>query len=128
MRNIILVVITLVLQNTAFARSTINVTQKWGGKGISIAVYSNGQAGVEFDCAHGTINSFKITKNILKSEGTLTQHTGMRPQPDHPPRIQDAGYSASINKKRMNLIVRIDGKDEEYSLTKGLDGVLMRCM
>ncbi len=129
MKNILAFVLLLSFAHISSARSMISVTEKWGGDGITITAYSNGQTNVAFDCASGSITSFKIVNSVLKSKGTYNANTGMHLRPINLPRSEVALYSGAVNKKRMNLIIRIEGKeDREYMLIKGSDGNLRRCM
>lgn len=135
-RNGLLVVISLVLLVAFSATSRPRKMQRippgtWGGQHIRLEI--NGKsASIEYDCAHGTIES-PLT---LDSKGEFTWrgvHSRERPGPirlNQKSNDQRAVYTGSVKGNTMTLTVKLADTDDvidTFILTRGSQGRVFKC-
>ena len=103
----------------------------WGGEHIRIE-FNDGEAKVDYDCAHGTI----IDPLKADSEGRFALNgTYVREGPGpirlNAPRVsQPALYSGTIKGDEMSLSVKLQKTSEElgtFTLTRGSEGRIRKC-
>jgi hypothetical protein len=102
----------------------------WGGDHLELEVTADG-AGLNFDCATGTINGALVpdAQGKFTIDGTLVRE---RPGPTMRggnPAAQ-AKYSGTIHGATLHLIVTVEGSSEpygEYVLTRGKPGRVVKC-
>ena len=115
------------------ATSLISQSEKWGGEGISVIVYSDQSAGISFDCARGNVPAgrWQPNQSRINAVGTFTKEMGgQRPIPGEEPRSEKAVYAANVDvsKGTMTLSMKIKSGKTTYKLVKGSEGSLRRCM
>ncbi|CAN5752414.1 hypothetical protein BH18ACI4_BH18ACI4_25650 [soil metagenome] len=105
--------------------------ETWGGEHVRIE-FNDGDARVEFDCAHGTLTDPLKTD----SEGRFTLNgTYVREGPGpirlNVPRVsQPARYSGRIKGDEMSLSVTLNNSSQEigtFTLTRGSEGLIRKC-
>lgn len=103
----------------------------WGGDHIRMEV-SDAGAAVEFDCAHGAID----TPVLLDSEGrfdlkaTFVAERGGPIRRDAPPKTRPARYEGRVGGDTLTLTVTLTDTDEDagtYTLTRGSEGRVFKC-
>ena len=105
--------------------------ETWGGEHVRIE-FNDGEAKVEFDCAHGTIT------DPLKpdSEGRFALNGSYVREGPGPirlkfPRVsQPARYSGTIKGDEMSLSVTLNNTSQEigtFTLTRGSEGLIRKC-
>ncbi|MDX2043962.1 MAG: hypothetical protein SF097_22300 [Acidobacteriota bacterium] len=103
----------------------------WGGQHISLEVTPTGGK-LEFDCAHGEINSKIVLdkQRRFSVSGTyVEEHGGPVRQPDHP-QSQPVLYIGQLTGNKMKLTVkRSDTKKVigTFTLTRGQEAFIVKC-
>ena len=103
----------------------------WGGEHIALEV-TNAGAHVEFDCAHGTIDS-PLTldgKGQFAVKGSFTRERGGPVRLDKPSEGQPARYSGSLSGATLTLTVVLTESNQsigEFTLTRDSKGRLRKC-
>lgn len=128
-----MLLITISLLLSASFSSAQAVKEQWGGAGISILVWDDLSSSVTFDCASGSVESgrWPTGQSRINAIGTYRQHTGARPLPGKPPRIEKAVYKANIDERagKMTLSVKVGAKRAVvYRLVLNAVPTLHRCM
>jgi hypothetical protein len=110
----------------------INVSaETWGGEHVRIE-FNDGEARVEFDCAHGTITDALKTDadGRFTLNGTYVRE-GPGPVRRNAPRVsQPARYSGTIKGDEMSLTVTLKSSSQEigsFTLTRGSEGLIRKC-
>lgn len=105
--------------------------ETWGGEHVRIE-FNDGEARVEFDCAHGTITGPLKTdsEGRFALDGTYVRE-GPGPIRLNAPRVsQPALYSGTIEGERMSLTVTLTNTSQEigrFTLTRGSEGLIRKC-
>jgi len=103
----------------------------WGGDHVRLEV-SDAGAAVEFDCAHGAID----TPLVLDSEGgfdvkaTFVVERGGPVRRDRPPPTRPARYKGRVVDDALTLTVTLTDTGEDagtYTLTRGSEGRVFKC-
>jgi hypothetical protein len=103
----------------------------WGGEHVRID-FNDGEARVEFDCAHGTItNPIKTdSEGRFALNGTYVRE-GPGPIRLNVPRVsQPARYCGTIKGDEMALSVTLNNASQEigtFTLTRGSEGRIRKC-
>lgn len=104
----------------------------WGGRGARLEVGERGEARVEFDCAHGTVERLALdAEGNFNARGLLVKERG---GPVHAGREEEgepARYAGKVEGKTMTLRVVLTGSGEEvgsYTLTHGRGARLTKCL
>jgi len=103
----------------------------WGGEHVQIQTTDAG-AHLEFDCATGTIEERlqADAQGRFSLAGTFTPEHGGPVRIGEEPTTVDATYSGTIENETMRLHVRVggqDGREDDYVLTRGRAGKVMKC-
>lgn len=107
------------------------LSEIWGGEHVRIE-FNDGEARVDFDCAHGTISDPLKTN----SEGRFSLNgTYVREGPGtirrNVPRVsQPARYSGTIKGEEMSLTLTLTNTSQEigtFTLTRGSEGLIRKC-
>lgn len=118
---------------SATPKKTIKTTEEetWGGEHVRIQ-FAEGEARVEFDCAHGTITDPLKTdsEGHFALNGSYVRE-GPGPIRLNVPRVsQAASYSGSIKGEEMLLKVTLTNSSQEvgtFTLTRGSQGRIWKC-
>jgi hypothetical protein len=108
-----------------------NQPETWGGEHIRIR-FVEGEARVEFDCAHGTITGSLETnaEGRFDLNGTYVRE-GPGPTRLNAPRVsQPARYSGKIKGDEMSLSVILKTNSQEigtFTLKRGSEGLVRKC-
>jgi hypothetical protein len=103
----------------------------WGGEHVRID-FNDGEARVEFDCAHGIITDPIKTdsEGRFALNGTYVRE-GPGPIRLNVPRVsQPARYSGMIKGDEMSLSVTLNNASQEigtFTLTRGSEGRIRKC-
>jgi len=106
-------------------------TETWGGEHVRIE-FNDGEARVEFDCAHGTITDPLKTdsEGRFALNGTYVRE-GPGPIRLNVPRVsQPARYSGTIKGEEMSLSITLNNASQEigtFTLTRGSAGLIRKC-
>ena len=106
-------------------------TETWGGEHVRIE-FNDGEARVDFDCAHGTITDPLKTdsEGRFALDGTYVRD-GPGPIRLNAPRVsQPARYSGTIKGEEMSLSVTLNKTSEElgtFTLRRGSEGLIRKC-
>lgn len=95
----------------------------WGGDHIAVEVTASG-ATIEFDCAHGTIDSV-LTLDQDGRFDVAGSYTRERPGPirdDDPPQSQAARYRGSLKDATLTLVITLTSTKDELTFTVTHDG------
>lgn len=107
------------------------LTGQWGGPHISLLL-QGGLGAIEYDCASGTID-MAINPG---PDGRFAATGTHRPGQGGPVRVGQifishrATYSGTVDKDKMTLSGRLEDGTTlgPFSLTRGAEGVLLRCL
>lgn len=105
--------------------------ETWGGEHVRIE-FNDGEARVEFDCAHGTITDLLKTdsEGRFSLNGTYVRE-GPGPIRLKAPRVsQPARYSGTIKGEEMSLTLTLTNTSQEigtFTLTRGSEGLIRKC-
>jgi hypothetical protein len=105
--------------------------ETWGGEHVRVE-FNDGEARVEFDCAHGTITDPLKTDSDGRFDlkGTYVRE-GPGPIRLNVPRVsQPARYSGTIKGDEMALSVTLNTTSEEigtFTLSRGSQGRIWKC-
>ncbi len=105
--------------------------ETWGGEHVRIE-FNNGEARVDFDCAHCTITDPLKTdpEGHFALNGTYVRE-GPGPIRLNVPRVsQPARYSGTIKGEEMSLSVTLNNNSQElgtFTLTRGSEGLIRKC-
>ncbi len=105
--------------------------ETWGGEHVRIE-FNDGEARVEFDCAHGTITDPLKTdsEGRFVLNGTYVRE-GPGPIRLNVPRVsQPARYSGTIKGEQMSLSVTLNNTSEDlgtFTLRRGSAGIIRKC-
>ncbi len=103
----------------------------WGGEHVRIE-FNDGEARVEFDCAHGSITDPLKTdsEGRFSLNGTYVRE-GPGPIRRNVPRVsQPARYSGTIKGEEMSLTLTLTNTSQEigtFTLTRGSEGLIRKC-
>ena len=106
-------------------------SETWGGEHVRIE-FNNGEARVDFDCAHGTITDPLKTdsEGRFALNGTYVRD-GRGPIRLNVPRVsQPARYSGTIKGEEMSLSVTLNKSSQEigtFTLRRGSEGLIRKC-
>ncbi len=133
MKNLIIVLFTMLSVNTLNASQPPLVTETWGSDGLVLYVMEDQSAVLSFDCATGQVPAgrWPMNQSRISAKGTYTQRTGFRPPSGRNPQPVEAGYTANINQLKglMTLTMKISKTPARtFKLIKGNEGGLKRCM
>jgi hypothetical protein len=118
---------------TTPAKKIVKVTsaEHWGGEHVRIE-FNDGEARVDFDCAHGTITDplKSDSEGRFALNGTYVRE-GPGPTRLNVPRVsQPARYSGTIKNDEMSLNVTLNNSSQEigtFTLTRGSEGLIRKC-
>jgi hypothetical protein len=101
----------------------------WGGTGIRLEV-SGGGAEVEFDCARGRTGELSLdAEGRFSVRGTLANERGGPIRLGEEPKPVPATYAGRVTGETMALRVSTeDGDDLDFTLTRGSQGRLRKCL
>lgn len=106
-------------------------SETWGGEHVRIQ-FNDGEARVDFDCAHGTITDPLKTdsEGRFALNGTYVRE-GRGPIRLNVPRVsQPARYSGTIKGEEMSLSVTLNKDSQEigtFTLRRGSEGLIRKC-
>ena len=102
----------------------------WGGKGITVEV-TDGNATVEYDCAHGTIEGLKLGRDGgFEARGTHTLESMGPERQGAEPAARPARYAGRVSGDTMTLTVTLTdtpGEVGTFSLVFGRSGWVVKC-
>lgn len=107
------------------------LSEIWGGEHVRIA-FKDGEARVDFDCAHGTISDPLKTDSEGRFflNGTYVRE-GPGPIRRNVQRLsQPARYSGTIKGEEMSLTLTLTDTSQEigtFTLTRGSEGLIRKC-
>ena len=104
----------------------------WGGDHITMTVTGAG-AHLEFDCAHGDVDSVLMLdrRGQFSAPGTFVLEHGGPIRPGEPPDSHPAVYDGLITANTMTLSARVSGLDETigpFTLMYGSPGHVVKCL
>lgn len=104
----------------------------WGGPRVRLEVGEKGDASVEFDCAHGTIEKLAPDGGgEFSARGLFVRERGGPVRAEGGEEGEPARYSGKVTGKTMTLRVVLEGSGEEvgsYTLTHGRGTRLTKCL
>jgi hypothetical protein len=103
----------------------------WGGEHIALQVTAAG-ATVEFDCAHGTIDSQLTLDSAGRFDvpGTITPERGGPTRADEPAQSQPARYSGSLKESTLTLTVQMRDSNDTigvFTLKQNSNPRIFKC-
>jgi hypothetical protein len=105
---------------------------RWGGARVRLEVGERGDASVEFDCAHGTIEKLAPDSGgDFSARGLFVKERGGPVRAEGGEEGEPARYSGKVTGKTMTLRVVLEGSGEEvgsYTLTHGKGTRLTKCL
>lgn len=102
----------------------------WGGAGVRLDV-ATASTIVEFDCAHGTIDSITPAPDgTFSTQGIYIREHGGPVHEGETPESYAATYAGNVDGDTMILRVGVPGIPVaiEYQLTRGTPGELRKCL
>jgi hypothetical protein len=114
------------------AADTVNVpTGSWGGEHIAMEVTSNGAA-IEFDCAHGTVDSALVldSDGRFNLMGTFTRESPGPARQDQPPQTEPARYRGSMKDSTLTLTIELVNTNETigvFTVTHDAPARITKC-
>lgn len=106
----------------------------WGGTGIQLGVTPTA-AHAEFDCGSADVaTTIYVSKGSFVLQGFVTVGHGGPVMQGVPPDIRPATFSGTVSGDQMSLDVVVSGTSTapgystHYELTRGVTGVLHRCL
>ena len=131
MRALALLVAAAGLSACASVTAPTHLYGQWGGPHISLSL-EGGLGTIEYDCASGTID----TAIVPAPDGSFAASGTHRPGQGGPVRVGQiftshrAIYAGTVVKDAMTLGVRLEDGTTigPYTLTRGAQGELMRCL
>lgn len=104
----------------------------WGGARVRLEVGETGEARVEFDCAHGTIEKLAPGDDgDFSARGLFVKERGGPARAEGGEEGEAARYTGKVAGKTMTLRVVLEGSGEEvgsYTLTHGKGTRLTKCL
>lgn len=132
MKNLMLMIGFVLSFQTAQAESMISTSERWGGEGAAVTVYSNRSAHLDFDCAAGYVDAsgWIYSNKVVQVKGSYVKHTGFRPPAGVTPKPSPANFKAIVNARNgsMQLTVTVSGSTRTYKLKKNAPSGIRRCM
>ena len=102
----------------------------WGGQHVRMNVRADG-AGIEYDCAHGTIDgTFEWCEGRFDVKGTHVRESPGPIRVGQSPRSRPARYTGRVGGDEMSLTLTLTDTSQEvgtYTLTRGSEGSLRKC-
>ncbi len=103
----------------------------WGGDHVRLDVRDGG-ADIEFDCAHGTLDSALATdgRGHFDVRGVFVRERGGPVRLDEKPDSTPARYSGTVTGDEMTLTVTLANSNEAvgtFTLRRGSEGRLRKC-
>jgi hypothetical protein len=104
----------------------------WGGDHVTFAIEGGG-AHLEFDCAHGDIEtSIELdAQGAFLIQGVFVRERGGPVREGEPPDAHPVTYAGTVTRTRMLLTVRLDETNEvigTFTLDKGAPGRVVKCL
>lgn len=109
------------------------LTGNWGGRGVRLAIFGDGAAVFEFDCAHGAFGGPTVAApdGSVRWAGTWTREHGGPIREGEAADVHPAIYSGALDGSRLQLSIRLADTGQEvggYSLEAGAVGRLVKCL